>query len=101
MICRLVLSLRKATDPNVVRAWNVDHFTNHTCSQTLSDGPALTPIRFNRSLGMTTTDSRGPAESVEGLMTTMIQTGVTGTPSDSVTEVNEEPSRGVGECGPV
>ena len=45
MICRLVLSLKKASDPNVIRAWNVDHFS--TQSESLSSvGVALTPIFF-------------------------------------------------------
>lgn len=50
MICRLVLSLRKATDPNVIRAWNVDHFSTQAETQSQFhhglEG-VLTPIRFH------------------------------------------------------
>ena len=46
MICRLVLSLKKATDPNVVRAWNVDHFTTQVDTLGLIDVP-MTPISFH------------------------------------------------------
>ena len=49
MICRLVLSLRKATDPNVIRAWNVDHFSIQleTRARQGLDGVRLTPILFH------------------------------------------------------
>ena len=47
MICRLVLSLKKATDPNVVRAWDVDHFTQfEPQAHHGSTGMPLTPMIF-------------------------------------------------------
>ena len=46
MICRLVLSLKKATDPNVIRAWNVDHFTTQLDTLSPVDVP-MTPIFFH------------------------------------------------------
>lgn len=51
MICRLVLSLRKATDPAVVKAWNIDHFSTQSESYTPSrlGGVAMSPMRFRRS----------------------------------------------------
>jgi hypothetical protein len=51
MICRLVISLRKATDPKAIRAWNVDHFSTllETRIQTRHnwDGIHLSPIRLH------------------------------------------------------
>jgi len=72
MICRLVLSLRKASDPNLVKAWNVDHFSTQidpSLSQSGgSGGVHLSPLRFR---GLTTTllvDSEEGTGSDNGLM---------------------------------
>ena len=46
MICRLVLSLKRATDPNVIRAWNVDHFSTQLDTLSPIDLP-MTPISFH------------------------------------------------------
>ena len=50
MICRLALSLIKAADPQVVRTWNIDHFSTQIEAQTrFNHGPndvLLSPIRF-------------------------------------------------------
>ena len=46
MICRLVLSLKKATDPNIVRAWNVDHFSTQLDTLSPIDVP-MSPISFH------------------------------------------------------
>jgi hypothetical protein len=54
MICRLVLSLKKATDPNVIRAWNVDHFSTQLDTLSPIDVP-MTPISFH-SPTITTSD---------------------------------------------
>jgi len=63
MICRLILSLRKATDPTVIRAWNVDHFSTQIESRMLDPhgpyGVFLTPIRFNPSTVTATSSGRG------------------------------------------
>jgi len=49
MVCRLVLSLRKASDPNAVKTWNVDHFSNRigTGFHQEQDGVPLAPMRFH------------------------------------------------------
>ena len=68
MICRLVLSLRKASDPNLIRAWNVDHFSTHTESQTVPrglDGTHLSPLRFRGN-------SAGETGSGDGLMVSTV-----------------------------
>lgn len=80
MICRLVLSLRKASDPNLIRAWNVDHFTTQNGTQTLSPvldrgGVNLTPLRF-RNLATSLTTSEGDGIGSEnGLMVASVGRG--------------------------
>ena len=73
MICRLVLSLRKATDPSVVRAWNVDHFSTQIESQTNvyrgSDGVFMTPIHFRHPAATATSSGRGVVSEESGLIT--------------------------------
>ena len=62
MICRLILSLRKATDPTVIRAWNVDHFSTQIETRMLDPhgphGVFLTPIRFNPPTATATNSGR-------------------------------------------
>jgi len=71
MICRLLLSLRKATDPSVVRAWNVDHFSTQietlTDSYRGSDGVFLSPVHFQRTTVTAASSGRGSEEG--GLIT--------------------------------
>jgi len=68
MIYRLILSLRKATDPTVLRAWNVDHFSTQIETRMLDPhgpyGVFLTPIRFNPPT-VTATSSGREVESDE------------------------------------
>jgi len=54
MICRLVLSLKKATDPTIIRVWNGDHFSTQHDTLSPVDVP-LTPIDF-RSPTITSSD---------------------------------------------
>jgi len=61
MICRLVLSLRKATDPNVVKAWNIDHFTTQFGTHTQHNGMLLSPLRFQTLTLAATSLERGTA----------------------------------------
>lgn len=69
MICRLVLSLRKATDPNLVRAWNVDHFSQvETQLHRGQETTLLSPLRFYHPTVTVASLGRG-MESEDGFMT--------------------------------
>ena len=59
MICRLVLSLKKATDPNVIRAWNVDHFTTQHDTLSPVDVP-MSPISFHTPTVTSSNRRSGP-----------------------------------------
>ena len=69
MVCRLVLSLRKAAGPGVVRAWNVDHFSTQIEIQTNvyrgSDDVLLSPLSFRHPTLTVSSFARGGAESEE------------------------------------
>lgn len=69
MICRLVISLRKATDPTVIRAWNVDHFSTQVVTQ--GQFVPMSPLRFRASLSAAISSDRGAGT----------DTGLTLTPS--------------------
>ena len=81
MICRLVLSLRKASDPNLVRAWNVDHFTTQINTQNIpssssdAGGVGLSPMRF-RGVAI-------PFANSEGTENGMMDTTLGGSLADS------------------
>jgi len=82
LICRLVLSLRKASDPNLVRAWNVDHFSTQISTQSRSGGLGggggggrgthLSPLRFR------TLTTSVPMSSEGGGTTVGSENGLTG-----------------------
>ena len=76
MICRLVLSLRKATGPNVIKAWNVDHFSIEPETR-VHHGVALTPLRFHPP---TIASSERGVQSEESRLTTQV---VSRSPPDS------------------
>jgi hypothetical protein len=71
MMCRLILSLRKATDPTVVRVWNVDHFSPQIETQAFNrhgpDGGALLGPMCFRLPTITVTSSRRGVESEENV----------------------------------
>ena len=76
MICRLVLSLRKASDPNLIRAWNVDHFSTQVGTQNPSRGGSggahLSPLRFR---GLTTPTLTNYGEGNELMMASSVVGG--------------------------
>ena len=57
MICRVILSLRKTTDPTVVRAWNADRFHERTNLMTIGRG-----VIFATLWPATTVDALGKEE---------------------------------------
>jgi hypothetical protein len=112
MICRLVLSLRKASDPSLVRAWNVDHFSTQVAVSQIqsvgSNGVHLSPLRFR---GFTTTNLEEETGSESGLMTGRsladsgwtidvdVPAGDVGVPSDvNVPEEDKSSRRERGTC---